>query len=245
MKRPLIVAPVLALLLGSIFLLPKQGKIAESAIKMKLAKSLGNWELTPIPPSPKEIEILAKDTEFSKANCLLLRKNSNPFNTDGKPEADLAQLSIVLSGYDLNSSIHRPERCMPAQGHKIRESGSDTLTLESGRQLPVRRLLSTQSISPGNDPNKSVDANCLTYYFFVGHDNVLATHEDRVFTDMKDRLLKGQDQRWAYISVSMMFGDLPGYPAGTLPSKEETDEKIRDLLQKLAEQNIDWSQIAA
>ena len=35
---------------------------------------------------------------------------------------DQVLVSIVLSGHDLDNSIHRPERCLPAQGWTIVDS---------------------------------------------------------------------------------------------------------------------------
>jgi hypothetical protein len=40
------------------------------------------------------------------------------------------------------------------------------------------------------------------YYTFVGHEKILAGHYERTGEDIKDRLLKGYDQRWAYATFS-------------------------------------------
>jgi hypothetical protein len=40
---------------------------------------------------------------------------------------DQVLVSIVLSGHDLDNSIHRPERCLPAQGWTIVDSTSLSL----------------------------------------------------------------------------------------------------------------------
>ena len=83
---------------------------------------------------------------------------------------------------------------------------------------------------------------CVTYYFFVGHNRIEHDHLHRTFSDMKDRLLLGMDQRWAYASVSMWFGRMPWNEAVEI-SEKEADEKISKFLAEFAERQIDWKQI--
>src|SRR6187401_1811112 len=126
---------LLPLLLGgtlsAVYFLPKVGDVAQSAVAMELANASGKWVLQSQPASEAEIKTLSSDTRFSKAVCYSARPGE--FNESGKPVPDVIQLSIVLSGTDLNNSIHRPERCMPAQGHNITGSGDQALTLPGGR----------------------------------------------------------------------------------------------------------------
>ena len=49
------------------------------------------------------------------------------------------QASIVLSGHDLNDSIHRPERCLPAQGFKELKLEPRILKTEQG-DVPITRI---------------------------------------------------------------------------------------------------------
>lgn len=242
--KSLITPLVLAVLLGSILILPKKGGIAESAVKMDIEDRMGEWHLRVIPPSDKEIGILAKDTAFSKANCFLPRVEERSFIT-GETPYDQAQLSIVLSGHDLNNSIHRPERCMPAQGHRIHAVTNDSLDLGGGRTLPLRRLLSRQELVLSPESKESVSLDCLTYYFFIGHSDITASHEERTLIDMRDRLLKGQDQRWAYVQVSMCYDPEADGTPGQLPDYGTAEKKIRELLSELADRNIDWAMIAS
>jgi hypothetical protein len=208
---------------------------------MKLPAHSGVWELDVQTPSEAELGTLAPDTEFSKAMCLSARPGEiNPY---GNPVADVVQLSIVLSGADINNSIHRPERCMPAQGHNITSSGERTLKLPNGRQFAAKRLVSIQSVR--NTANKEREEylkfNCLTYYFFVGHDRVSNDHLNRTFVDIKDRLVRGMDQRWAYATVSMWYGKVP-YIA-TEVTEAEADAKLQKFLTDFSEKQINWNQI--
>ena len=239
MKPRLLILPLF--LLGSlslIYFLPQAGAVADSAIKMELPGTLEKWHFQKIPPSKAELEALAKDTEFSKARCLKARPGE--FTLKGYPVPDQVDLSIVLSGYDLNNSIHRPERCMPAQGHTILSSTDVTLKLQNGRDVTLRRLRSTQTVeTEGGD----AQLNCITYYFFVGHDQLIYDHLQRTIVDMKDRLIHGMDQRWAYVSASTWFGKIPIPEVNLNIPEEEADAKLQAFLGKLMEDQIKWEQI--
>lgn len=226
--------------LSSVYFLPRAGEVAQSAVVMELPQTSGEWHFKKIPASTAEIETLAKDTEFSKAVCLSVRPGE--FDEQGNIIPDRIDLSVVLSGTDINNSIHRPERCMPAQGHQIMESKEQVLNLSNGREISVRRLKSVQRIPINEERTEHLELKCVTYYFFVGHDSITNDHLGRTFVDMKDRLLKGMDQRWAYVSTSMWFGDLP-WMEGIRISEEEADLKLSEFVSDFAEKQIDWEQI--
>ena len=230
----------IALLLVLVYLLPQTASMIPSAVNMKLPVTIAGWALKPIPASKEEIDALATDTEFSKAICF----QGRPGEYDrlySNPVADRIDLSIVLSGHDLNNSIHRPERCMPAQGHTINNTSDVVVTLNNGQKLKVRRLLSVQSIPTNEAKTEYQSFDCVTYYFFVGSKQITNDHLNRILLDMKDRLLLGLDQRWAYVSISMWYGDLPW-----LQKKirlEEADSKLKAFLQEFGEVQIDWEKI--
>lgn len=240
MPRSLVLFLILAVSLSAIYILPPFKQV-ESALDSEIPSLLGDWRNTTYPPSQKELNILAKDTQFSKAHCQLPRREEMSFIT-GRAPVDQADLSIVVSGYDLNNSIHRPERCMPAQGHKIYASSPEELAMPDGRQVPVTRLLSKQTLQTADGKEREFDS--LTYYFFVGHDAVIRSHTERTLIDIKDRVLKGTAQRWSYISASLPFDTTEGErPLGAPLSREAADKKIRQLLSELADHNIDWQQV--
>tara|TARA_B110000037_G_C17066708_1_gene484133 strand:+ start:653 stop:1384 length:732 start_codon:yes stop_codon:yes gene_type:complete len=241
MKNLFWVLPVLtALLLASVHLLPTAGEMESSAIKMELPENSGEWILRQQPASQVEIEILAPDTQFSKAVCFRAREGEVDIAT-GLAIPDRVNLSIVLSGHDLNNSIHRPERCMPSQGHVISSSSDVVLKMENGRSITVRRLLSVQSIPTNVERTKHMNLSCVTYYFFVGNNSITQDHLKRTLLDIKDRLLLGVDQRWAYVSASMWYGKVPWIENEI--SVEEADTKLVGFLSDLGEEQIDWSMI--
>jgi len=237
--RALILPPLLAATLSSIYLLPQRGAVAESAINMTLPAAVANWDLTKIPASESEISILAEDTEFAKALCRNPRRGE--YSSDGQPVFDQADLSVVLSGHDLNSSIHRPERCMPAQGHDIVSSRNVTLKLANGKTITVRRLRSIQTLTNPSNRKQYVHFDCVNYYFFVGHDRIEHDHLHRTLSDITDRIVRGIDQRWAYVSISMWFGKMPWIE--TPVTEQEADQKLLNLLANFAEVQIDWKRI--
>ncbi len=230
---------VLAGALGAVYLLPKVGEVAGSAVKMELPGSTGGWSFTMLSASKDELGALSPDTEFSKAICL--RPRPGEVSPDGRLIPDRVDLSIVLSGYDLNNSIHRPERCMPAQGHVITASENITLKLANNRQFAAKRLHSVQTLKVVGGGGKSMQFNCVTYYFFVGHDRVTNDHLERTLLDMKDRLVRGMDQRWAYVSASTWYGKIPWIEKEV--SEAEADKKLRAFVIGIAENQIDWDLI--
>ncbi|MEX1116266.1 MAG: EpsI family protein [Akkermansiaceae bacterium] len=241
MKLPVLILP---LLLGgamaTIHLLPEAGEMAPSAVKMDLPARAGDWVFRSIPPSQEETNILAPDTRFSKAICLQPRAGEVDI-ASGLAIPDRVDISIVLSGHDLNNSIHRPERCMPSQGHVIGSSSNLHFDLKNGRSLTVRRLLSVQSIPINEEKTEYAKFDCVTYYFFVGHDKITQDHLKRTLLDMKDRLLLGMDQRWAYVSTSMWYGKVPWIEEHV--PLEEADAKLRQFISDFAEEQIDWDMI--
>lgn len=242
MKRSILLTLFLTAGLSAIFFLP-DFRQAECALSTEIPDSLSGGRTSKYPASDKELAILARDTEFAKAKCLIPRREEQSFITMESP-IDLIDLSIVLSGYDLANSIHRPERCMPAQGHKILDSQTDELDLGDGRSIPLTRLVSKLTVAVGPpEEGRHATYDSITYYFFVGHRSITNSHTERTLIDIKDRVLHGEAQRWAYVSASMQFVDQDDPPYGAPPTLESADKKIRELLKELAERNIDWNGI--
>jgi hypothetical protein len=241
MKFPLPILPVLTgALLATVHLLPEAGEMAGSAVNMDLPSSAGTWTMRSIPASELELAILAADTRFSKAVCLRPREGEVDL-VSGLTVPDRIDLSLVLSGHDLNNSIHRPERCMPAQGHVIGDSSNVVLDLPNGRKISARRLLSVQTIPTNEERTEYASFNCVTYYFFVGHDSITHDHLKRTLVDMKDRLVRGMDQRWAYVSASMWYGKVPWIEEEV--SIEEADQKLRQFITEFGMKQIDWDMV--
>lgn len=210
-------ALLLAVLLGgssTVMLLPKQLSYQPVGIELLLPESSGEWDGKEMKVSDREITVLGADTEFSRKSY----KNGR---------GDEIQVSIVLSGQDMNTSIHRPERCLPAQGWTIADKHAIALLAPGHGVVPATRLNNVRSIPQGE---KTVPVYQLSYYWFAGHTDLTASHLDRTIIDIRDRILHGYNQRWAYITVSaVVTKNLQKFGR----SEEETSRMIEDFIKQL------------
>lgn len=215
-KRLVILLLVLCLGFGATFALPKQTAIRRTAMpggkiprgqfgEMRLPSFVGKFFAGEnLPAGMEEKVVLSSDTGFSKRQYSRRNYNYKPRETVGEdvPEGDqeLITVSVVTAGSDMGNSIHRPERCMTAQGHNL--APSKPLVFDAkGRKLPVTKI---QSVKPIKLENGSiVERRSVLYYWFVGADAVTNSHYKRTFGDLTARLLTGTDQEWAYASISI------------------------------------------
>lgn len=217
---------LLACILSFVFLLPKHDKLVDASISpdMPLAYALPGWRGVKLQESELERNSLAADTRFSKAAYTKLRETSD------EPRGPEIVASIVYSGNDMNASIHRPERCLPSQGHVDLQGRQDNITLRDGRRITFTRLTSR---TPGIAPDKPALQH-INYYVFVGHDAILSTHLGRTLRDMSDRVLQGYVQRWAYYQIGTYWGGESGI------SEDVADSHLRRLIAELTPGLINW-----
>ncbi len=214
-RRLTILLIVLVVGFSAVFLLPSSGKTEPVGIKLALPEYVGHWYGVDQQISKLELEGLASDTEFARKQY-----------TNGAGDTIFA--SIVLSGHDLDNSIHRPERCLPAQGWTIADSKTLSIALPSARNLQVTRLHNVREAH--GQGGKVIPIYNLNYYWFVGYHRMTASHLERTFLDIEDRILKGYNQRWAYITIA---SDIT---KGLIPfgrSESETDAMIQDFIRHL------------
>ena len=199
--------------LGSVFLIPKDIKVQPAAISLSLPEFVGDWQGSNEPITQGEREILGLDTQFARK---VYSKGT-----------DQIFVSIVLSGPDMNTSIHRPERCLPAQGWTI--SNSETVSLASGAgDLKATRLQNIRSVPLQN--GQPLTIRSLNYYWFVGHSDVTPSHYERTWIDIRDRVLKGENQQWAYVTVaSPITKDFKIFGR----DEKQTDEMLQDFIRNL------------
>ncbi|HXM74228.1 MAG TPA: exosortase-associated EpsI family protein, partial [Chthoniobacterales bacterium] len=100
-NRLVVLLFVLLVGLSAVFFLPTSSNSQPVGIRLALPQSIDKWYGVDLPITERERQILAGDTEFARKEY-----------TDGVGNTIYA--SIVLSGHDLDNSIHRPERCLPA-----------------------------------------------------------------------------------------------------------------------------------
>ena len=203
-KRLFAVELVLIIGLSAIFFLPKAPATSPVGIALKLPIWVGNWLGEDSAVTERELEVLAKDTAFARKIYT-------------SPAGDKIFASIVLSGDDMTSSIHRPERCLPAQGWNLQSSSARTIKISDSESLATTQLSSLRMVE-GKSERRAIEN--LTYYWFVGYTDVTASHFTRTMLDLRDRTLRGYNQRWAYVTVaatSQKGGRIRGVPKQTPP----------------------------
>ena len=228
-------ALLLAILLAGLsctFLLPSQNDFQQpTGIDLELPKTIGGtWLGTDQAVSDKEQGALGKETEFSRKAYK---------NARGRlPESgDIIQASVVLSGRDMNTSIHRPEWCLPAQGWTIENSSKVPILIPERGKLVATRLKNMRFLldkdtgkpATDRDGNRIILRN-LDYYWFVGYNTTTESHTTRNLIDITDRLRHGYNQRWAFMTVAANVTE--HFQADGLDEKE-TDEMIVEFIQKL------------
>ena len=187
-NRLILLQVLLALGLGSVFLLPTKTGLGPAGITLALPDDVGEWKGRDAAITLEELTGLAPDTGFARR-----------FYDDG--HGDHMYVSIVLSGTDMANSIHRPERCLSAQGWTVERSDKVKIDLPAALpSLDVTKLSVEREVHL--DATHAVARRNLNYYWFIGSHNITASHWTRTFIDVKDRLLHGEAQRWAYITVA-------------------------------------------
>ena len=163
----LIIPFLLAVMLGGTYLMPRRGEVQDSSISMDLPTGMNpyGWHGTRRQESEQERGILAPATEFSKADYV----QELPISLDATETVPvLCRVSIVKSGHDLNNSIHRPERCLPAQGHFNLTGTTVDVPVEGRGTIRMTKLKSQQNIAP--DHPQPVILDSMYYYRPPPHD---------------------------------------------------------------------------
>lgn len=188
-KRLLVLQGVLLAGLGSFAVLPRYHGAQPVGIALSLPPLVGEWFGTDAPVTDQEKQVLGRDTEFARKLYKL-------------PGGAMLFVSIVLSGQDVSTSLHRPQRCLPAQGWTPISDTTETIQCNDGTAIETTRLLNQSTTDSGNHAPYSV-----YYYWFVGCDQIVASPGKRSLIDWRDRIFKGYSQRWAYITIAANIRD--------------------------------------
>ena len=216
-RKLIICQALLGIGLGSIYLLPRGYKIRESAIIMILPNTVDEWFGESMETSEVVINALADDTNYAQSQY----KRRTPGTED---KIDITRAFVVLSGDDMNNSIHRPERCLAAQGFEILSSEEILIPINEKYNVPTRRLLSK---------HLRTGVKQISYYWFTGAKKITASHYNRTFTDIFDRLTTGTNQRWAFVNItSPIIEDRNAHPFA-VHSIEETDQLISEFISNI------------
>ena len=212
-------AIVFALLLGglsSAYFLPEKIGYMPVGINLELPGSLGEWWGNRVEVTQKEKDVLGPDTEFSRVEY-----------SNGR--GDVIQASVVLAGHDMMTSIHRPERCLKAQGWDFIPDESRTIDVPGHGKMTLMRLRNHKLEKTRDGTTRPLQNIC--YYWFAGSRDLTHSHMQRVRIDIKDRLAGGYVQRWAMMMITANI------TAGTSKfgrDENSTDELLVQFIQKLA-----------
>ncbi len=215
-KRLAILLVVLLGGMGSVAFLPAQLGYQPVGIKLDLPEYLGQWRGKDVEVTQKEHDTLGYDTEFARKTYV------------GNSGVNVLA-SIVLAGQDMMTGIHRPERCLNAQGWNVGPSEPQVVDLAELGRLHTTRLLNTRKIR--RDDGSTFELRSICYYWFVGYTAVAASHGERVWIDSRDRILKGYNQRWGMVLVNADITkdfDSRGY------DEAGTDALLQAFVQKMA-----------
>ncbi|MEO6786981.1 MAG: exosortase-associated EpsI family protein [Chthoniobacteraceae bacterium] len=203
---------------ATVFLLPKSHDLP-TGIRMDLPDFVGNWKGTEGEITDKERIGLGEST-----GTRILRKTYR--NLDGYE----ITVSIVLSGRDMSTSIHRFERCLDAQGYTPQENDEIAMSLPHRGTFPVTQLRSTGLVKSGDS---TVTSELQSFYWFVGEKDICAGHWSRWAIDNRDRLFRGVSQRWAYILVGGRV-PVPQDPKNIGAARKWSRDTMREFIKMLA-----------
>jgi hypothetical protein len=238
-KRLIILLAFISGFFGLLLAIPKAPTMKPSRLARQLPLNLGNWEGSPVEPGTQEKKILAKDTEFERMSY-----------RDPMGRLPPIEVSLVFSGKNVTTSIHRPEVCLRAQGWTFLNERHLKLEgiLPGDEILPVKEIVCRRPFlveGPEEDRIPRILENgeeamiySISYYTFFGHENIVSGHYERTSEDMKDRLFKGYDQRWAYATFSsMIYGrfEEQGIGIGSIEplGEDETRNHLQSFLKEL------------
>jgi hypothetical protein len=208
---------------GLVFALPRQLGYQPVGIVLKLPDAIGYWLGKDAAVTELERNTLGEDTGFARKNY---------YNGTG----DHVYASIVLSGQDMMTSIHRPERCLQAQGWTAGSSAPATIDIPGFGPLRATRLHTSKQAEinqPAGQPPRFVTVQSVSYYFFVGYTDLAATHEERVALDIRDRVFHGYNQRWGMV---MFTSEITAGHVRFGRDEKQTDELMVGFIKEVTPQ---------
>jgi len=115
------------------------------------------------------------------------------------PSGRKMHVSVVLSGEE-QKSIHRPQQCLPGQGHAI--ARNQVLDIPIPNREPLKVMLLDLTTSVATLQGDSYRGTSSFAYWFVGQDRETPYHLERLFWMAADRIFRNVAHRWAYIAIA-------------------------------------------
>jgi EpsI family protein len=202
-------------MLSAVFLLPRQLGYQPVGVIPELPDAVGEWWGQDIGVTQHEVDVLGTETTFSRKRY-----------ENGR--GDQLVGTIVLSGQDMMQNIHRPERCLEAQGWAVKAAAPRNLKAGTFGPLETTRLHISKRI-PINGQTVTVEGVC--YYFFVGYTRETGSHFERMLIDSIDRVTKGYDQRWGMV---MVYSEITKPFVRFGRDEVQTDEFLQHYIERMA-----------
>jgi hypothetical protein len=199
-QKWLILLIVFALMAGTAVLLTRlkaSQKLGQPGIKatpipgsvmmqINLPERVLDFASTNVPEPELVLSYLPKDTSYAER----FYEAPDGFGVTG---------TIILMGAD-RTSIHRPEYCFQGQGWDVESKTEVKIPIAGAApyELPVMKWVTRKTVETADGQKQEIRG---VYVFWFVADNELATGNVRLQCDlMRDLLLEGILQRWAYIS---------------------------------------------
>jgi Protein of unknown function (DUF3485) len=193
----LIVMALIAGTAGALAWFKKYQKLGEPGIKavaipgkvmmkINLPEQAAGFTSTNVPEPEVVLGYLPKDTSYAER----LYTAPDGFHVQG---------TIILMGAD-RTSIHRPEFCLPGQGFQINSKTVVNISIERPHpyKLPVMKWDISKSVQTADGQKENIGG--LYVFWFVAHNEESTGIVPMQLEMMRDQLLTGVLQRWAYIS---------------------------------------------
>jgi hypothetical protein len=187
----------------------KTRALAGSAnLEVLLPETVPGYKSEMVPQVSDVTNALPKDTSFGQR----LYTGDDGFQ---------AMVNVVLMGAD-RTSIHKPQICMVGQGWRFDEQATHIVSVPLARpvayELPMMRVVATIDTMDHGQPVRRAGVYA---YWFVDADHFTAQHNEWKWWMVKDLLLTGVLDRWAYVTFFSVCA--PG-------QEEATFERMKKLI---------------
>ena len=204
-QKQIILATVMALLaVTAIFLsgfrnyqkLGKPGVVTRpipgsNNLEVVLPEQVLDYHSESVEQSPVVVETLPKDTSFGQ-------------RLYHGPDGSWIQVNVVLMGAD-RTSMHKPQICMPGGGISIDRTEIISIPIKQPQayDLSVIKLEVSKAVSDA--PDGIVHGIFIYWYVADGQVSADPSALRRMWLSSKNLLLKGELQRWAYVTCFRLY----------------------------------------
>jgi hypothetical protein len=158
----------------------------DRVMKIELPADVLNYASTNLPTSEEVLRYLPKDTSYAQRAYMA-------------PDKFWVKANIILMGAD-RTSIHKPDYCLAGHGLNVLSKSTAMIPVAGPTpyELPVSKWIGRQIVDNGN--GKKTEIRGVYVFWFVADNEHTPDYAERKRWIMRDLLLTGVLQRWAYVS---------------------------------------------